>query len=123
MNESSWNGIAPVVQGSFKGVLAFFLLDLGFIAQKQLGEAWKFKATAIFVAILSPLFFGLIALFMSSWVGVSQGDQILLAVLVGSASYIAAPAAVRSSIPQNSLGVNVNWPGAGAKSAIVCFTN
>lgn len=100
MNQSSWGSISPVVQGSFKGVLAFFLLDLGFIAQKQLKEAWTFKSIAIPIAILSPLLFGAITLLLASWVGISQGDQILIAVLVGSASYIAAPAAVRSSIPE-----------------------
>ncbi len=98
MNDVSWKGIAPVVQGSFKGVLAFFLLDLGFVAQKQLKQAWKFKFTALVVAIVFPLFFGFLTLVASVWAGVSQGDQILLAVLVGSASYIAAPASVRSSI-------------------------
>jgi hypothetical protein len=98
MNESSWNGIAPVVKGAFKGVLAFFLLDLGFIAQKQLREAWRFKASALFIGIIVPLFFGSITVVVSFLAGVPQGDQILLAVLVGSASYIAAPAAVRSSI-------------------------
>ncbi len=98
MNQNSWKGIAPVVQGSFKGVLAFFLLDLGFIAQKQLKEAWKFKSIALVVAVFLPLLFGLIALIISFWVGISQADQILMAVLAGSASYIAAPAAIRSSI-------------------------
>jgi hypothetical protein len=98
MNQTSWDGIAPVVQGCFKGVLAFFLLDLGVIAQKQLREAWAFKVTAILVAVVLPLVFGSIALAICHWVGISQGDQILTAVLVGSASYIAAPAAIRSTI-------------------------
>jgi hypothetical protein len=100
MNQSSWNGISPVVQGCFKGVLVFFLLDLGVAAQKKLGEAWSFKMTALAVAILSPLTFGSLALFAASLLNVSQGDQVLIAVLVGSASYIAAPAAIRSSMPK-----------------------
>ncbi len=100
MNEGSWGGIAPVVQGCFKGVLAFFLLDLGLVAQRQLKEAWKSKLTAVPVAVFSPLFFGSIALLAGYLFGLPQGDQILLAVLVGSASYIAAPAAIRSSIPE-----------------------
>lgn len=110
MNERSWNGVAPVVQGSFKGVLAFFLLDLGFIAQRQLREAWKLKLTALLVAIVAPLFFGLATLVVSHWAGVSQGDQILLAVLAGSASYIAAPAAARSSIQEASPSLYLALP-------------
>jgi len=100
MNEGSWGGIAPVVQDCFKGVLAFFLLDLGIIAQRQLREAWKSKAIASPIAIFTPLIFGSIALVAGHFLGLSQGDQILLGVLVGSASYIAAPAANRSSIPE-----------------------
>ena len=99
MNQSSWAGISPVVQDCFKGVLAFFLLDIGLVAQKKLRQAWSFKVVAVPVALLSPLFFGTIVLILGHWAGASQGDQILLAVLAGSASYIAAPAAVRSSIP------------------------
>jgi hypothetical protein len=102
MNQSSWSGISPVVQGCFKGVLAFFLLDIGFLAQKKLREGWKYKTTAVLVALVSPLLFGSIGLVASHLAGVSQGDQILTAVLVGSASYIAAPAAIRSTI----LGAN-----------------
>lgn len=100
MNLNSWSGIAPVVQGCFKGVLAFFLLDLGCVAQKQLKEAWRFKYLALPVAMLFPLLFGSLSLLVSHWLGLPEGDQILTAVLVGSASYIAAPAAIRSSIPE-----------------------
>ncbi len=110
MNESSWAGIAPVVQGNFKGVLAFFLLDLGLCAQKQMKEAWKFKATALLTACFLPLAHGTTALLFANWIGVPQGDQILLSVLVGSASYIAAPAAIRSSIPEANPSLYVALP-------------
>lgn len=99
MNEKSWTGISPVIEGSFKGVLAFFLLDLGVIAQKQLREAWKFKFAALPLAVFSPLFFGSISVVAGHFIGIPQGDLVLLSTLIGSASYIAAPAAVRSSIP------------------------
>ncbi len=99
MNEKSWNSISPVIQGSFKGVLAFFLLDLGIIAQKQLREAWKFKLVLLPVAVIFPLFFGTLSLFAGYFLGLEKGDIVLLSTLVGSASYIAAPAAMRSSIP------------------------
>ncbi len=98
MNDNSWSGIAPVVQGCFKGVLAFFLLDLGVVAQKQLRKAWRFKLTAILVAFVLPLLFGSMVLYAASLIQIPQGDQILLAILAGSASYIAAPAAIRASI-------------------------
>ena len=89
-----------MVKDCFKGVLAFFLLDLGMSAQKKLSEAWKFKGTALFIAIVLPASFGSLTMLIAYWVKVSQGDQVLLAVLAGSASYIAAPAAIRSSMPE-----------------------
>lgn len=100
MNDASWKGIAPVVQGSFKGVLAFFLLDLGIAAQKQLREAWKFKSFAVLIAFGVPLLFGTAALIAGQLIGLPHGDRILTAVLVGSASYIAAPATVRTTMPE-----------------------
>lgn len=99
MNDKSWEGISPVIQGAFKGVLAFFLLDLGVVAQKQLREIWKIKSSVLPIAIIFPLLFGSISLVTGHFLGISKGDLVLIAVLVGSASYIAAPAAVKSSIP------------------------
>jgi hypothetical protein len=87
MNEKSWAGVSPVVQGSFKGVLAFFLLDLGVVAQKQLREAWKFKSLSIPLAVVFPLLFGTLSLFVGHSIGISQGDLVLLATLVGIASF------------------------------------
>lgn len=110
MNQNSWNGISPVIQGCFKGVLAFFLLDLGIIAQKQFDRAWQFKKVALFTALFAPLFFGSLFLFAGIFSGLSQGDQVLLAVLAGSASYIAAPAAIRSAIPGANPGLYLAMP-------------
>jgi len=42
--------------------------------------------------------------------GIKQGDQVLLAVLAGSASYIAAPAAVRFAIPLANPGLYMTFP-------------
>ncbi|MBK9324360.1 MAG: sodium-dependent bicarbonate transport family permease [Bdellovibrionaceae bacterium] len=100
MNEVSWQGISPVVQGCFKGFLAFFLLDLGVLAQKQLREAWKFKSIGFAVSFLLPILFGSLALIAGHIFGLSSGNAILTSVLVGSASYIAAPATVRSTMPE-----------------------
>ena len=48
--------------------------------------------------------------YIAAWMGFSQGDQVLLAVLVGSASYIAAPAAMRSSIPDANPSLYLAMP-------------
>ncbi len=110
MNDKSWVALAPVVQDSFKGVLAFFLLDLGIAAQRQLRRAWNFKATALTVACILPLVHGILALLGGSFLGLPVGDQILVAVLAGSASYIAAPAAIKSSLPEANPSLYVALP-------------
>lgn len=110
LNDASWTGIAPVFQGNFKGILAIFLLDLGLSAQKQIREAWKFRAMAVLTACVLPLIHGTLALLVGHWASVPKGDQILLAVLAGSASYIAAPAAIRSSIPEANPSLFVALP-------------
>jgi hypothetical protein len=110
MNESSWESIAPVMKDSFKGVLAFFLLDLGIAAQRQLKPAWQHKTLALIIACFFPLLVGTIVLVITGFTEMSAGDQILMAVLAGSASYIAAPAAIRSSIPEANPSLYVALP-------------
>lgn len=110
MNEVSWKSISPVFKDNFKGVLAFFLLDLGIIAQKQIKEAWGYKTVAILVAIVVPLFFGTLALIIGHSLGLPLGDQILIAVLTGSGSYIAAPATVRSTMPEANPSLYLAMP-------------
>lgn len=110
MNDKAWSDLSPVVQGGFKGVLAFFLLDLGFLAQKQLSLVWARPWLSTFVAIVCPAMFGSLALLGAHLLGLPIGDQILLAVLVGSASYIAAPAAIRSAVPEASPSLYLALP-------------
>lgn len=110
MDDKSWLGLSPVVQGGFKGVLAFFLLDLGFLAQKQLNLVWSRPWLSSFVAIVCPLIFGSAALVGGHLLQLPIGDQILSAVLAGSASYIAAPAAIRSALPQASPSLYLALP-------------
>ena len=110
MNQSSWISIKPVVSDSFKGLLAFFLLDLGIHAQKQLRDAWLHKWKALVIAIVLPLAHGSIALIAAHYLGIEQGNQILLAVLVGSASYIAAPAAIRAGISDANASLYMALP-------------
>jgi len=110
MNEPTWDSVKPVVQGSFKGFLAFFLLDLGVAAQRKLRDAWRFRKSAILIGCLLPVLHGLITLGLCAAFGVARGDSILLAALVGSASYIAAPAAIRASIPEANPSLYVALP-------------
>lgn len=86
----------------FKGMLAFFLLDMGLMAARNVGGL-KGKPVGLLVyAILGPLVHAGIALGLSSLLGLSVGNTALLMVLAASASYIAVPAVIRHAIPEAS---------------------
>lgn len=97
--EQEWKAVSVLFQDAFKGFLALFLLDLGVNAQAQISQAWKQKGKAVFVALLLPLIHGSLFLILASFFDISEGNQVLVGVLAGSASYIAAPAAIRFAIP------------------------
>jgi uncharacterized protein len=53
-------------------------------------------------AIVMPLLHGMLGALVGQWCGLSLGGATVLATLAASASYIAAPAAVRIALPQAS---------------------
>ncbi len=95
-------GIAPIEPlffDLFKGVLALFLLEMGLIAVSQ-GHALKVHGPFLVVfGLLMPLPLGTIGVLVGWGIGLSVGGAALLGVLAGSASYIAAPAAMRIAVP------------------------
>lgn len=92
--------IAPFVSKPFKGVLCLFLLEMGLLAARRLGDLTAAGLTTILFAVVAPPIHAGIAILLSSVVGLAPGDALLLAVLAGSASYIAVPAALRLSLPE-----------------------
>jgi len=92
--------MAPLFFDLFKGILAIFLLEMGLIAADHLGG---FRRHGFFMgafALLTPPVFALIGIGFAILMGLSAGGAILLATLAGSASYIAAPAAMRTAVPE-----------------------
>lgn len=84
----------------FKGLLAFFLLEMGIVASHRLKDLKKAGLFLIAFGIFMPLLSGLIGTLVGWMVGLSVGGTTVLATLSASASYIAAPAAVRIAIPE-----------------------
>lgn len=84
----------------FRGFLAFFLLEMGIIAAKRFGDFKKVGAFLIAFGVLMPLLsavFGIIAGVLS---GLTQGGTFVLVCMAASASYIAAPTAMRIAVPE-----------------------
>ncbi|MBM3340850.1 MAG: hypothetical protein FJY56_01860, partial [Betaproteobacteria bacterium] len=84
----------------FQGVLALFLLDMGIVAAQRLHDLKRVGAFLLVFAIVMPLLHGLLGVWLGKFAGLSLGGAVLMGVLAASASYIAAPAAMRVSLPE-----------------------
>ena len=96
-------GIKPV-EGlffdGFKGALSFFLLELGIITAARLQDLKKVGLFLAGFGIIVPLISGLLGALVGYFTGLSLGGTTVLTTLAASASYIAAPAAMRIAVPQ-----------------------
>jgi len=100
--------LSPFVEGLFQGVLCLFLLDMGLLAARQLRAAPRaLDARLVAFGLVMPLFGAAFGLGAGMLAGLSPGGAALMAVLAGSASYIAVPAAMRLALPEADPGVYV----------------
>ena len=90
----------PFTGDLFKGMLAFFLLDMGLKVAERIPDLRDKSPMLLGYAVAFPVLHSFIALLLCSLFGVSLGNAILLMVLAASASYIAVPAVVRHAIPE-----------------------
>lgn len=90
----------PFTGDLFKGMLAFFLLDMGLTTAKHLPQLKTVSKWMIAYAVVAPATHAAMAWGLASLTGASTGDAALLMVLAASASYIAVPAVVRYAIPE-----------------------
>jgi hypothetical protein len=92
--------VAPVFVEPFRGVLVLFLLELGMVAAKRLRDLRKVGSFLLGFAIVMPIVQGSLGVWLGSLAGMSVGGAMVLGTMAASASYIAAPAAVRIALPQ-----------------------
>ena len=103
--EKGWHSMEPLFGALFKGMLAFFLLDMGLVAARKIHELKKVGFFLIAFALIMPMVNALVATGIAFAFEVEKGDAFLLALLSASASYIAVPAAMRLSVPQANPGI------------------
>lgn len=99
--------VEPFFGGIFTGVLALFLLEMGIVAGRRLPDAKQAGIGLIAFSIGFPLFAGSMGVVVGQLTGLSLGGSVVLGVLTASASYIAAPAAVRLALPEASPGIYI----------------
>lgn len=94
--------VAPLFDAPFKGMLTFFLLEVGLVTGRRLGELRKCGWFLPVFAVVMPLGHGVLGVWLGRACGLGLGGATVLGALAASASYIAAPAAVRVALPQAS---------------------
>ncbi len=92
--------VGPFFVTPFQGVLALFLLEMGLVAGRRLEDLRRVGPFLLAFGIVAPALNGALGVAVGTAAGLSAGGAMLLGVLAASASYIAAPAAVRLALPE-----------------------
>lgn len=98
--EEGFAKVSPFFVTPFQGVLTLFLLDLGTLAAGRFRDLKQAGPFLLGFGMAAPLANGVLGVLFGTWAGLSLGGAHVLGVLAASASYIAAPAAVRVALPQ-----------------------
>lgn len=94
------SAMQPFSGDLFKGMLSFFLLDMGLLTARSAHQLKGVSKALILYALFAPMVHASLALTLAILTETSRGDAILLMVLAASASYIAVPAVLRTAIPE-----------------------
>lgn len=91
----------------FKGVLALFLLELGLVAGGHVASLKQYGLRVILIGVFIPPILAMIGVATGLILGLSVGGIAVLATLAASASYIAAPTAMRIALPEANAGLSI----------------
>lgn len=108
--EAGQVAMQPFSGDLFKGMLAFFLLDMGLHAARSMKAVNGIPKALYVYAIIGPVIHSLLALLLCQMLALNVGDGILLMVLAASASYIAVPAVLRHSMPEARVALYTGMP-------------
>ena len=98
--EAGERSMQPFAVGLFKGMLSFFLLDMGLMAARSFSQASTKPPLLVVYAVLAPVIHAALALGLAHLLKLPAGDTALLMTLAASASYIAVPAVLRIALPE-----------------------
>ena len=105
--EAGYERVTPFFVDLLPGILALFLMHLGFLAGAQAHTVKEVGFGLGAFAIFFPIFAGVLGVFAGSLAGLSVGGATILGVLSASASYIAAPAAVQIAVPEANPSLSI----------------
>lgn len=97
--------VEPLFGAPFQGVVALFLLEMGIVASKRFRDLKKVGVFVLLFGTIVPVINSLLGALLGHISGLSFGGTVVLSTLAASASYIAAPAAVRIALPEANPGI------------------
>jgi len=99
------SSVTDLYTNAFKAVLALFLLEMGLTAAGTLIPLpWRQWRLLLF-AMCAPPLLALTGIGAAILLELPMGSAIILASLTASASYIAAPVAIKAAIPDANIGL------------------
>lgn len=104
---AGYQQVEPLFGGLFAGALTLFLLQLGIQAGKSIKDIRSAGFGLLLFAISFPIVVGSVAVASAQAIGMSGGGSVVFGLLCASASYIAAPAAVKLSLPEAQPGLYI----------------
>jgi uncharacterized protein len=88
----------------FQGMLMLFMLDMGMTAAAQLRQVGREALPLLAYGTLVPLVHGLFGVLVANLLGLGVSSATVFGTMTASASYIAAPASIRASLPEANVG-------------------
>jgi uncharacterized protein len=88
----------------FQGTLMLFMLDMGMTAAGQLRSVGREAFRLGVYATMLPLLHGTVGVALGHAIGMDASTATVFGTMAASASYIAAPASIRSSLPEANVG-------------------
>jgi uncharacterized protein len=104
---SQTQALYPFLQAAFPGVLCLFVVELGMTVARKMDALQQLGFRALLLGLCFPPLAGGMGLLAAQALGCAPGDVFLFAVLCGSGSYLAVPAALGQALPQANPGVYV----------------
>jgi hypothetical protein len=95
-----WKVVPDKIFLLFKPFLCLFLFNMGWLVGRHREDLGQFSWSLSLFGLYMPLIGGAFGIFLSSLFHLDVGTGTLIAVLSASASYIAAPAAMRVALPE-----------------------
>lgn len=105
--DAGYAKVEPFFVNLLPGILALFLMHLGYLAGSRIQVIKESGAKLFGFALFFPLIAGALGVIGGDLAGLSVGGATILGVLSASASYIAAPAAVGIALPEANPSLSI----------------